>query len=424
MDRKIAPKATEALNFNFSKAKTLLINESLQLHYIHQEDLEVIRLEFVFDAGTIYQQKKLAASFTNALIFEGSSDYTSKEIANIFEAEGAFLEQSCQAEKATLSIYCLAKSIKKIIPLFKDIIFNASLPKHEFKKMLEIKKQGFQVNCEKVGFQAKNKFLPYLFGKDHSYSNELSTEDYDAIEHNDILAFYENFYIKGSFEIFVAGKVDDKMISFFEKTFKNLHSHILDEKRINLSLNPYSEKVVVETKPDAIQSAIRVGRITINRNHSDFPKLFITNMVLGGYFGSRLMSNIREDKGYTYGIGSGVISYKNLAYFVISTEVGVDVTKLTLNEIEKELERLHKDLIEKEELQLVKNYIRGNLVRGFDGAFASMDRYKMLQSHNLEYTYYDNLIKTIQDIRVEDIRETAGNYLSFNEMHKLVVGKI
>ena len=176
-------------------------------------------------------------------------------------------------------------------------------------------------------------------------------------------------------------------------------------------------------KEDAIQSAIRVGNVSIGRQHKDFPKLYLANTLLGGYFGSRLMNNIREDKGYTYGIGSGLISMKHLAYFVISTEVGSEVTNNTLYEIELEMNKMCDELVNEKELELVKNYVLGNIMRGFDGAFAAMDRFCMLNNAGLGYDYYLNLINTINKISAIEIRDVCREYLQFEKMKKVIVGK-
>ena len=177
-------------------------------------------------------------------------------------------------------------------------------------------------------------------------------------------------------------------------------------------------------KENALQSAIRIGKPIISKQHEDFPALFYTNTVLGGYFGSRLMSNIREDKGYTYGVGSGLVSYKNAAYFLISTEVGAEVTEATVSEIEIELKRLQNELLDEKELNLVKNYLRGSILKNFDGAFAAMDRFRSINTLGLDYDYYENLMRNIQDMTAVKVQETAKTYLQLDSLKKIIAGKV
>jgi predicted Zn-dependent peptidase len=174
---------------------------------------------------------------------------------------------------------------------------------------------------------------------------------------------------------------------------------------------------------EALQSAIRVGKILFNKTHKDFQPLQILNTVFGGYFGSRLMSNIREDKGYTYGIGSGIVSLQNGGYFFISTEVGVDVCANALHEIYFEMDRLREELITKDELQLVKNYLLGTFLRSVDGPFAMAERFKGILQYNLGYDYFDKYIATIKAVSASELRDLANKYFDKNSMIELVVGK-
>jgi len=171
-----------------------------------------------------------------------------------------------------------------------------------------------------------------------------------------------------------------------------------------------------------MQSAVRLGKILFNRTHKDYPKLQIVNTILGGYFGSRLMKNIREDKGYTYGIGSALISQKETGYFTIVSEVNSEFSKATLNEIYKEIEILQTELVPKEELEVVKSYMLGRLLRSVDGPFALSETFLSIWLYNLDWDYYRNYINTIKNISSEDIKDLANLYLDKNTLLTVVSG--
>jgi zinc protease len=137
---------------------------------------------------------------------------------------------------------------------------------------------------------------------------------------------------------------------------------------------------------------------------------------LGDYFGSRLMTNIREEKGYTYGIGSMVAEYNNFGYFMIGTEVGKEVKDNTLVEIKKEFEILQKELVQEEELGLVQNYLLGQLLKSADGAYSMMDLYLSAQVHDKDLNFYNEAIKHIQEITPKRIQELAQKYLNWEDM--------
>ena len=235
-------------------------------------------------------------------------------------------------------------------------------------------------------------------------------------------AFYSEHYLKGSIEVLVSGAISDKSMSTLENFLSNLpknESNTLPELKKG-SFEP--GKVLVE-KENAIQSAIRMGRPMFTINGEDYMKFKVLNTVLGGYFGSRLMSNIREDKGYTYGIGSALVSYQDQGVFLLASEVGADVCNNALKEIYFELGRLRDELIPEKELDLVRNYMLGNIVRNLNGAFDMMERYKEIKHCDLSYDYFPKYMETIKTVTSKDLQEVANRYLKEEDLLELVVGK-
>lgn len=422
LNRTSAPASQEIKEINFLKASTLTLKSGQNLHYIADYNQGVIKVELFFKAGTIHQPSSLVASATNALIFEGSLNYSAAEIAELFDNHGAFLETECRAEGASVILYCLTKSLATLLPLFKELVFSAIFPEEELSNYINLNKQKFLVNSEKVAFQAKNHFLSFLLGEQNAFANKVELSDFDQLNQQDIQQFYQERYKSGPLEIFVSGGFKNDTLEVLSGVFEAYKCLDIDES-LNLSLTPEGDNLLYLEDEKAIQSAIRIGSVVVARDHEDFPALFVANTILGGYFGSRLMNNIREDKGYTYGIGSGIISFKGLSYFVISTEVGVEVTQATLKEIELEVNRMSTTFVSEEELGLVKNFILGSIMRNFDGAFVAMDRFKMLQTQGLDYSYYDHLVRRIQSISSDEISRVSREYLDFDSMKKIIVGK-
>jgi predicted Zn-dependent peptidase len=144
--------------------------------------------------------------------------------------------------------------------------------------------------------------------------------------------------------------------------------------------------------------------------------------LLGGYFGSRLMMNIREDKGYTYGISANLSAYRYASVLSISADVKADKAKESLNEVEKEIIRLQNDLVPESELSQVKNYLIGDCIRNLDGAFDKADKYSFLKKMSYEYDYYKDFLLTIKNITIEDIRDLSQKYLDLRYMSKIIAG--
>ena len=161
----------------------------------------------------------------------------------------------------------------------------------------------------------------------------------------------------------------------------------------------------------------------VNRTHKDYVPLQVLNTVLGGYFGSRLMTSVREDKGYTYGIGSGIISYENSGYFIITTRVGKDVVQPALEAIYHEINRLRTESIPQEELDMVKTYMLSTLVRNFDGALATSEMLRNTFDYNIDfYKYYQQFWSRVKKIQAKELQQLANDYFNENSMYEVVVG--
>jgi zinc protease len=243
------------------------------------------------------------------------------------------------------------------------------------------------------------------------------------VNREDLLNYYKKIYHPANCTIIISGKIEDNLLSLLEDLFGNWTSEE-DKEKFEVNYISSDEKLHYIEKLEALQSAIRIGIPFVNRTHPDFIGLQVLNTALGGYFGSRLMNNIREDKGYTYGIGSGIASLENAGYFFIATEVGVDVTKQTLTEIEKEVNLLKTDLIDDDELNLIKNYLMGSLLGSLENAFSHAEKFKNLYFFGLGYEYYERYIKTIKTITPQQLKDLANRYWDYNSFFKIIVGKM
>jgi predicted Zn-dependent peptidase len=181
------------------------------------------------------------------------------------------------------------------------------------------------------------------------------------------------------------------------------------------------KKYRIQNDVNGVQGAIRIARPFYNRHHPDFMKAMVLNTVFGGFFGSRLMSNIREDKGYTYGIHSYVQNHIHESAWMISTDAGKEVCEATIEEVYKEMKLLREELVDDEELLLVRNYLIGTILGDLDGPFQIIGRWKNLILNNLTEDYFYRSIETIKTISAEELRELAKKYLNPEQFYEIVV---
>lgn len=427
IDRKKAPVFEGVGKVDMIHATEERLSNNIPVYSINAGTQDLVKVEFLFEAGILQQKKMLQASAVNAMLEEGSSKLTADQIAEQVDYYGAFLETSINQYSASVYLYTLNKYLADTLPVVEQVIKDSIFPQNELDTFLNNRKQRFLVNSQKVAFVARKHFQALLFGNQHPYGSNIKEKDFSKIKREDLVEFYSTYYRPENCKIIVSGKTDSKTTKLLEKFFgaddwkRSFVDNIVTSPEYPIISSDIKEHYL--PKKDALQSAIRIGKVMFDKTHDDFLSIQILNTILGGYFGSRLMSNIREDKGYTYGIGSGLVSLKGTGYFFISTEVGVDVCNLAIDEIYAELGRLREELIDERELSLVKNYLMGSFLRSIDGPFALAARFKSIMEYGLDYDYFDRYVATIKETNASKLRELANHYFEPSSLTCLVVGK-
>lgn len=424
LNRKQAPDFKTIDKIDVQKAETYTLDNGIKVYTINSGSQELTKLEFLFKAGMYYQPKPLIASAANNLLETGTKSYNANQISDGIDFFGSFFECSVDQDFSSLALYSLNKYLDKSLHFVEEIIKYPTFPKEEFDIYISNKKQKHLVNSQKVNVIARRRFAELVFGEKHPYGIDVKLEDFEKTSLNDVKAFHKSYYHSGNCTIVASGKLPDNLIetlnNFFGKQTWGEANQIIEP---NVKLATTKENKHFIEKADAIQSAIRVGRILFNKRHEDYFKFQVLNTILGGYFGSRLMANIREDKGYTYGIGSGLSSLVNGGFFFISTEVGTDVTKDALKEIYAELKLLRDELVDEEELETVRNYVLGQFLRSVDGPYALADKFKAVWEFGLDYDYFDRYFAAVKSVTPAELKALANKYLKEEDLIELVVGK-
>jgi len=424
LNRQLAPEFKTIDKIDIQHAVLNTLNNGMKVYSVDSGSQELTKIEFIFKAGMFYQSKALVASAANNLLETGTKSYSANELSDKIDFYGSFFECSVDQDYSTLALFSLNKYLEKSLHYVEEIIKYPTFPKDEFDIYLSNKKQKYLVNSQKVNVVARRRFSELIFGSKHPYGVQVDVNDFDTLAINEVKEFYHQFYHHGNCTIIASGKLPSNLIeilnSFFGQEKWGMYDSIPNPKPL---VDKTTQRKHFIEKPDAIQSAIRVGRGLFNKTNPDYYKFQVLNTILGGYFGSRLMANIREDKGYTYGIGSGLSSLVNGGFFYITTEVGVDVTNNTLTEIYKELKLLREELVDSEELEVVRNYVLGHFLRSIDGPYALAEKFKAIWEFGLDYSYFENYFNAVKTITPEEIRDLARKYLQEEDLIELVVGK-
>ena len=421
-DRKQAPQIVDAVNFNLrlKQADKFLLDNGVEVYAVNAGAEEVLSFEWVFFAGNWYEEQNLVAATANFLLRNGTSKKNAFQINEHFEYFGSYLNRACHSETATITLHCLTKHVKELMPAVRELITDSILPQEELDIYKQNMKQRLKVSLRKSDFVAGRLIDVYLFGEKHPYGKFSSAEDFDALNQEQLLDFYKKYYQQGKMILFVAGKLPADLETVLNQHFGDLPNKASDTGTI-IATPTAEKKFRINNDAEGVQGSIRIARPFPNRHHPDFMKAMTLNTLFGGFFGSRLMMNIREDKGYTYGIHSYLQNHMHDSAWVISTEAGKDVCEATIAEVYKEMKDLREELVDDEELLLVRNYLMGGILGELDGPFHIIARWKNIVLHNLTEQYFYDSINTIRTISAEELQQLAQKYLRPEEFYELVV---
>jgi zinc protease len=422
LDRKTPPHIVDAvdLNLHLKPYTKYTLRNGVDVYAIDAGAEDVLQLELVFWAGNSYEDRNLIAASANFLLKNGTQSKNAFQLNEHFEYYGAYLNRNCYNETATVSIHTLSKHLPELLPVLKEVLTESTFPEHEIETYKQNMKQRLNVNLKKSDFVAGRLIDTYLYGEQHPYGRYSRFEDFDALTRDELLQFYQKWYREGRFMVFVAGKLPADIFQQLDAQLGDLPSspQALPEHAI---IPAAEHKYRVTNDPNGVQGSIRMGTPFPNRHHPDFLKVQVLNNVFGGFFGSRLMTNIREDKGYTYGIYSYLENHMQQSAWVISTEAGRDVCEAAVVEIYKEMEDLRNEPVDADELALVRNYMMGSILGDLDGPFHIINRWKNIILNGVPETYFEDQMRTIRTIGAEELQELANKYLHPEKFYELVV---
>ena len=425
LDRTIQPKVRDIEHLAVQMPQRFIMPNGVPLNILNSGDNEVVRIDLLIEGGRWHQSQPLQALFTNRMLREGTLRYSTLEIAEKLDYYGAWLELSSASEYAYITLYSLNKYLPQTLDVLESIVKEPTFPEKELGVVAENNIQQFIVNSSKVDFLAHRALMKAVYGGQHPCGRLVQKEDYKRITPDVLRKFYDRYYHSRNCTIYVSGKVGDDCVRRIEDLFgreafgKGFQK---PEKTDFVPVSSVDKRIFVEYA-DVMQSAVRMGMLSLERCHPDYLKARVMVTLFGGYFGSRLMSNIREEKGYTYGISAGIAPYPGQGILVINTETANEFVEPLVREVYHEIDRLQNDPVPEDELCMVKNYMLGEMCRSYESAFSLADAWMFVQVSGFGDTHFEDALNTIKNITPEEIRELAGRYLCKEKLKEVISGK-
>lgn len=399
--------------------RTALPN-GIGLYTLASDDFEVLRISFVFRAGSAVQQTPFSATAAANLLSEGTRDMTAQQVAEQLDYYGSWYDVNVDRDYAYINFATLSKFFDRTLAVAEQILLCPTFPEEELRTYAAKRRQRLAVERAKIDVKAREAFARALFGPRHPYGISSDEREYDSLTRGAVADFYRRFYTAENCFVVCSGRIGPHELEAVAQLAGRI-PHGEAETAIAFPPPETTHTAFVEY-PGAVQSSLRIGRLLFPRTHPDFLGMQVVATALGGYFGSRLMQNLREEHGYTYGVVSAMVNFEREGYFATAAQVGADVTQEALQEIYKEIERLRTKPMPEAELELVKNMMTGEMMRILDGPFGIADVTIENILCDRDNAVIGENIRRIRQMTPADVQRLARQYLAKEDLVTVVAG--
>ena len=419
LDRTVPPPFKPVRNIDFPWPAAMELRPGIPLFVLDRGPQPLIKLELLFESGTWYEPQHGAAYFTAKMLQEGTRKQTATEISAYLDYYGAELSINIKPDYCSMVLLTLSKYLTPMLALLRALLLEPTFSSEQLHRVKNLKNQAIKIENEKYDQVALKYIKAALLGNDHPYGYSLTTQDIAAIMPELLQQYYQGQLLAGC-KVLMSGAINSQDIEVVKDCLQDLPlqeaASVRHPKPIKL---PTALKVY---KENSLQTAIVIGKLLFTKNDPDYLPMRFVCELLGGYFGSRLMRNIREDKGYTYGIYADIVPLKHTSYLLIATEVIHDFSEQSCLEIYHEITRLQTEVVPQEELQRLKNYLIGQFMHKISTCWSIMECFKEAHLHGLGKDFYEQFYDTVSHIDSVKIQELAHQYLALDSLSEVQVG--
>jgi len=363
------------------------------------------------------------AEMTATVVRTGTQKRASRQLEEDLRRIGADLSTEAGSDVSAITFTGLSEFAEPLLDLVQELAREASFPEGEFERERRQKLEEIKLNRTQPGFLAGERLRKVLFGA-HAYAQVSPSEaQVAAYRREDLESVYREFYTPQNALLLLVGDfVPQQLLKSIEKVFGSWSGDKPAAKTFATPANPRGRRVYLVHVPGAVQTQILAGCHAITRKHPDWIKLGLTNSLYGGAFNSRLVMNIREDKGYTYSPRSAVSALRQHGYFSVSAAVRNDVVAASLTESFYELDKLRSLPVPESELADAQNYLSGVFSLGLATQDGLLTQFSTVAQHELPDDYLETYRAKVRAVTSEELLATARKYLDSANMQIVLAG--
>lgn len=417
-----APKIHPVSTIPLQRPEIHQLSNGAEVYDLRLGNQDIIKIEWLFDAGRWFETKPLVARLTAQQLKTAIVGYSADQLADFFDFYGAKIKFYDDFDNVCIRLYCLTKHLSTLLPVVYELLLCPLFDEKELSQFCSRNIQTLKLELQKNDVLAYRAFTELLFGEKHPYGYNSIPDFYDNINRDDLLEHHKRCYNAHGCKVIVSGKTTDAILNLIQQYTLNIPKGN-EEIMLNIPSFPESVPQIFQQQAGktSTQASIRIGCRLFDKNHPDYHAFYFVNTLLGGYFGARLMQNLREDKGYTYSIYASMETMRHGGYFYIYTDVNTDVKDAALAEIYHELERLQHEPVPVEEMNMLKNYSLGMFLNAVDGVFNVSTVIRELVEENISFDFFEQMVEKTNNITAEEVMEIAKKYFKREDLCEVLV---
>ena len=401
-------------------------SEKQRFFVSNTENLGVVKMMLWFPHGTSNQKSSFIANAAYDLLISGGNGKSEKEIIGYLDHLGASINIDCELFGATATIRCSKECAVSVLEWIMNHMITAEYPEREFENYKLIKKASIERKMQTPQYWSSRLAAENYFGSTHLLGKHGKLEEIDSLQKSYIIDYHTQFIHPGKCMLLVAGDcnsdLEEKLKSLHDTYFQSRFQFEIADEEINTDRN-YTD-IIYHNLPNSSQVSLQLIKYVGVMPEIELHQFTLLNMILGGYFGSRLMQEIREEKGLTYGIGSYFKPAMQGRTWIISGEMNSTNAQLALDCTLEIMENLRTQLVSREELEKAQRYYSGQFRSGFDGPFSIAAKVQQKILRNYTDQFFNDTLEHIWSITPEQIKTVAQNYFDPKSFIKVMAGKI
>lgn len=423
IDRTVAPETHQITGSPLPEQSVRTLANGVRLYILDRPDMDVLRIGLVWDDGKSTVPRAISMPVMARMLTQGAGEYSAEQVNDMLDYHGAWFKCDSATHYTTVMLSALAGNVVKVLPLLASMIERPRFEADAFVPVRDSIAARTDIALTRVVTHSGYSAARQMFGPAHPESYVVTGKDITALTRDDIIASHRDIMMSMRPTVYYAGPATDGIIGAIADTIGAIRFGDRHEPHVGTLSPDESLRTIVTHHPDTMQAAITLSIPTIGREHPDYINLRLAVTALGGYFGSRLMSNIREDKGYTYGINAGLLGYREGGIVSIRTQADCSYVDPLIAEVLHEVERLRDEPPAGDELEQLRRYAMSTLLMTVDNPFSISDYYIQHQTLHTPDNYFGRQIEAITALTPDTIAAMAARYIRPADIYTAIATK-